>query len=206
MTIVESLRVGVTAYYDERFKRVVHKLLPGEYFVAVGSDMILTVLGSCVSVCIRDCVTGIGGMNHFMLAEDTREKKSDWIESYDMASTRYGSNAMELLINDIVKKGGKRENLEAKVFGGASVLDIKSDIGKHNIQFAEEYLNCEAIQIKSKDVGGINPRKVFYIPESGDVFVKKIDRSESFTIIELEKRYNRKIKEVGSDGEIFFLD
>lgn len=206
MTSFEGLSVGISSYYDERFKRVVHKLLPGEYFVAFGSDMILTVLGSCVSVCIRDYMSGIGGMNHFMLAEDTRERKSGWIESYDMASTRYGSNAMELLINDIIKKGGKRENLEAKVFGGASVLDIKSAIGDQNIKFAEEYLNCEAIQIKSKDVGGIYPRKIFYIPASGDVFVKKIDRSESYTIVEQEKKYNKKVKEVDSDGEIFFLD
>ncbi len=206
MTSFENSSVGVTAYYDERFKRVVHKLLPGEYFVAIGSDMILTVLGSCVSVCIRDYVSGIGGMNHFMLAEDTREIKSDWIESYDMASTRYGSNAMELLINDIIKKGGKRENLEAKVFGGASVLDIKSTIGEKNIKFAEEYLNYESIQVKSKDVGGINPRKIFYIPASGDVFVKKIDRSESYAIVEQENKYSKKVKEVDSDGEIFFLD
>ncbi|THB66081.1 MAG: chemoreceptor glutamine deamidase CheD [Gammaproteobacteria bacterium] len=193
-------------YYDSRFKRTVHKLLPGQYTVVSGRDMIMTLLGSCVSVCIRDKNLGIGGMNHFMLAEDNRENNSNWIEMYDMSSTRYGSNAMELLINGLIKKGGNKNHFEAKIFGGASLISNISLIGSKNIALAKEYLKCENISLANSDVGGKFPRKIFFIPETGDVYVKKITSSETGIILEQEEKYSKNIKTDNAEGDIYFFD
>jgi len=158
------------------------------------------VLGSCISVCIRDAKNGIGGMNHFMLPKDNNVS-----ESIVSEAARYGNFAMEHLINDILHYGGERKNLEFKVFGGGKVLDMKMDIGKKNIEFVFEYLKMERFPILSEDVGDVYPRKVNFFPLSGIARVKKLKKLHNQTIITRENTYLENIKHtpIESDIELF---
>jgi chemotaxis protein CheD len=122
------------------------------------SHVLTTVLGSCVAACIRDPATGIGGMNHFLLAK---------ADGSDRRATDYGVNAMELLINGILKLGGARERLEAKLFGGANVVAVSSAIGSHNASFAEQFLADEGIRLVGGDLRGILARKIQFWPYTG---------------------------------------
>jgi chemotaxis protein CheD len=121
-------------------------------------EVITTILGSCVAACLRDPVAGVGGMNHFLLPEG---------RGADRLEVRYGANAMELLINGILQRGGMRQRLEAKIFGGANVIAGLSDIGAANASFAQKYLTDERIPITGGDLGGKLPRRVQFAPVSG---------------------------------------
>ena len=115
----------INRYWDKTHDTFAAKILPGEYYVTANNEAIVTVLGSCVSACIRDKVFGIGGMNHFMLPINKNMSDID-IAAMSNAG-RYGNFAMEKMINDILKNGGTRENLEVKIFGGGRVLkDMKN--------------------------------------------------------------------------------
>jgi chemotaxis protein CheD len=163
------------------------KILPGEYYVTVQDEVIITVLGSCVSACIRDPLFGIGGMNHFMLpvsSRDDRERHS----GLSMAA-RYGNHAMELLINAILKHGGSRDRLEVKIFGGGRILAQMLDIGQRNIAFVREYVRTEGLRLLAEDVGDCYPRKIQYFPATGKVRMKKLRAVQSNAIIDRETRY-----------------
>jgi chemotaxis protein CheD len=159
--------------------------------------MVATVLGSCVAACIRNPVTGFGGLNHFLLAEPG--------ESVTSPSNRYGSYAMEQLINEILKKGGKRSGLEIKVFGGSSLFNNSHHIGENNINFIHRYLQEEGIPIIAEDVGGQRPRKIYYWPSTGKVMRVLIDSSETNKIQQEEQKYQRTLtkERVGSGVELF---
>ncbi|MDH5392530.1 MAG: chemoreceptor glutamine deamidase CheD [Gammaproteobacteria bacterium] len=191
---------GVKRYWDKTNNCVAAKILPGEYYVSVTNELITTVLGSCISVCIRDAKNGVGGMNHFMLPKDNSMGGSIVSDA-----ARYGNYAMEHLINDILHYGGERRNLEFKVFGGGKVLDMKMDIGKKNIDFVFDYLKTERFSILSEDVGDIYPRKVNYFPLSGIAKVKKLKKLHNQTIISRENKYRDEIQHapVVSDIELF---
>ena len=152
---------GINRFWDRQREIFAAKILPGEYYVTTQDELISTVLGSCVSACIRDPAMRIGGMNHFMLPSGNSESRH-----VDSEATRYGNFAMEKLINDILKNGGRREQLEVKVFGGGNVLKNMgaTDIGGGNIRFVREYLKMEGFKIISEDLGDIYPRKVIYDP------------------------------------------
>lgn len=184
--------------------RVVARILPGEYYVTTEDEVITTVLGSCISACICDPVTKIGGMNHFMLPE-SESGDSRWSNTVADATHRYGNFAMESLINDILKLGAKKQNLQVKVFGGGKILEAMTDIGKRNIEFAKEYLLAEQLKILSEDTGDRFPRKVNYYPESGRVRVKKLRALYSEDIARREKQFISEIKTepVGGDVELF---
>ena len=151
-------------FYDAYFKNDAVKILPCEYFVYHEDILIMTTLGSCIAACLWDREAKIGGMNHFMLPEG------------DAGSGRYGSFAMELLINEMLKQGATRGTMEAKVFGGGQVIDGMNsmNIGERNTAFVTEYLKTERIPIMSKDVLGIYPRKVCFLPGSGKAMVKRL--------------------------------
>ena len=191
---------SVKRYWDNTNDCVAAKILPGEYYVSATSELITTVLGSCISVCIRDPKNGVGGMNHFMLPKD-----NSVTDSIVSEAARYGNYAMEHLINDILHYGGERKNLEFKVFGGGKVLDMKMDIGKKNIKFVFEYLQTEHFSVLSEDVGDIYPRKVNYFPKSGIAKVKKLKKLHNKTIATRENKYMEDIKKapVSSDIELF---
>lgn len=193
------------SYWDERFKRQAVKILPGEYYASNGEEMIVTVLGSCVSACIQDKVSKVGGMNHFMLPMDKsyHNKSIDVISDTDAA--RYGNVAMERLINDIIKRGGNRHNLTAKIFGGARITNARTDIGAGNIKFVREYLDIEGINILSEDVGSHFPRKVYYIPETNEVFVKRIERVNNATIVDREYNYINSLDKTETESQVVFL-
>mgnify|MGYP003537661821 FL=1 len=188
-----------TTYFDRHFNCEAVKILPGEYFVTQRDLVIVTVLGSCVSVCLRDHVSGIGGMNHFMLPGN-----NDGGISPISASARYGVYAMELLINHLLKLGARRNCFEAKVFGGGSVLRgmTANNIGDRNVEFVRDYLHTEHIPVVAEDLLDIYPRKVYYFPATGRVMVKKLRNLHNTTLLDREMEYSLRIKRTPVVGEI----
>ncbi len=193
---------ATNVYYDRTFDRDAAKILPGEYYFTGKDMLIVTVLGSCVAACIRDRVSGVGGMNHFMLPDSGGDA-----DSPVSASMRYGAYAMEVLINDLLKAGAKRENLEAKVFGGGNVLRgfIAINVGERNAQFVRAYLRAENIRIVAEDLNDIHPRKVYFFPRTGKVLVKKLMQMNNNTVVNREQDYASRLStsSVGGDAELF---
>jgi len=157
-------------HFDTKMGCDAVKLLPNEYYVTNEDVVLCTVLGSCVAACIRDPAVGLGGMNHFMLpgGEESPSPTS--------AGMRYGAYAMEMLINELLKAGARRERLEAKVFGGGAVLDQmrQMNIGERNADFVLEYLRIEQIPVLAQDLCGEQARRVNYFPRTGKVLVRKM--------------------------------
>jgi chemotaxis protein CheD len=174
--------------WDADLGRPLAKLLPGEYYVTSHDEVIFTVLGSCVSACVRERKLGIGGMNHFMLPLDRSGGTSAWSENQFSSATRYGNVAMERLINDILNLGGRRENLEFKVVGGGKVLDTSMDVGALNAAFVRDYLRTEGFTITVEDLGESFARKVYYSPLTGKARVKRLTAILNRTIFEREKQ------------------
>jgi chemotaxis protein CheD len=192
----------VNRYLDRDHGIVAAKILPGEYYVTAENELITTVLGSCISACVRDKESGIGGMNHFMLPETTELKMQQGSNAMIGNATRYGNFAMEHLINTILSNGGKRKNLELKVFGGGKIIPTLSDVGKSNISFILDYIEQEGLQLLSQDLGDIYPRKVIYFPKTGKVGMKKIQDLHNDTIAQRERQYSRNIKDLPVEGDV----
>ena len=192
----------ISRFWDKRHNIFSAKILPGEYYVSMHGELISTVLGSCISACIRDVKMGIGGMNHFMLPIGCEDEHAGKIHL--TSATRYGNFAMEMLINEILKAGGSRKNLEVKLFGGGRVLSsmTKIDIGKKNINFVHEYLEEEQLLVTSEDTGDIFPRKVLYFADTGKVRVKKLRNIHNDTIKKREETYRKSIDEKPVQGDI----
>jgi chemotaxis protein CheD len=172
-----------TFYYDSVFKTDAVKLLPGEYYVHDADDLVLmTVLGSCVAACLFDRTARLSGMNHFMLPDGG-------------SAGRYGLYAMELLINELMKRGARRERLEAKVFGGGQVMRNFStmNVGEQNVKFVEQFLAAERITIVSHDVLDIYPRKVCLFPGSARALCKKLASTQSDVIATEENLYRGRL-------------
>ena len=167
----------------------VAKLLPGDYYVTCQDEAIFTVLGSCVSACVRERKLGIGGMNHFMLPLDRSGGTSAWAENLVSSATRYGNVAMERLVNDIMRLGGQRENLEFKVIGGGKVLDMALDVGARNAQFVRDYLKTEGFIISAEDLGDCFARKLYYSPVTGKVRVKRLTATVNRAVFEREREF-----------------
>jgi chemotaxis protein CheD len=186
-------------YYDNQLEIEAAKILPGEYYVTQRDMVLVTVLGSCVTACIRDKLSGIGGMNHFMLPDANPDK-----DNPISTSARYGTFAMEVLINNLLTLGAHRSLLEAKVFGGGNVLpNMKvTNIGQRNSQFALKFLALEKIPVVAKDLVDIYPRKVYFFPKSGKVLVKKLRNMHNDTIAEREKEYQARLHKETVAGEI----
>jgi chemotaxis protein CheD len=177
-------------YYDAKHDREIVKIKPGEFFATTHPFIIATVLGSCVAACIRDAARGSAGMNHFMLPELREEA----LAAGESSSLRYGLFAMESLINEFIKHGSQRRDLEAKVFGGAAVVDvISSEIGTQNAAFAVDYLKRGGIRTTVADLGGLAPRRVLFYVEDGRVLVKYLRRRTNDTIERREAEYAREI-------------
>jgi len=187
-------------YWDSTHGKYAVRVHPGEYYVSAGDEVITTVLGSCVSACIRDPAAGIGGMNHFMLPEGTASGSGE--SGLLSAPARYGSYAMEHMINTILANGGRRQQLEIKLFGGAKVLRAMSDVGNRNINFVYDYLSTENLSVVSEDLGGLHPRKVLYFPATGRVLVRKLPLSGEKNISRRELEYQRSLLQKPVSGEI----
>jgi len=186
-------------YFDRQFGMRATKILPGEYHVVTDDALLVTVLGSCVSACIRDPRLGVGGMNHFMLPENGNGTKEPLSES-----ARYGAYAMEVLVNQLMKQGARRDCLEAKVFGGGSVMAglTHANVGERNAAFVLEYLRAEGIAIAARDLLDVHPRKVYFFPRTGRVLVKKLYRLHNDTIIQRERVYRQQLRINHVEGEV----
>jgi chemotaxis protein CheD len=183
-------QLATNLYYDRNFDCEAAKILPGEYYFTRKPMLIVTVLGSCVAACIRDRSSGIGGMNHFMLPEggDGAGPAS--------ASMRYGAYAMEVLINQLLKAGARRDNLEAKVFGGGNVLRgfTAMNVGERNARFVLDFLKAEKIPVLAQDLNDIHPRKVYFFPATGKVLVKKLRQLNNYTLVKREQDYAHRLR------------
>jgi chemotaxis protein CheD len=193
-------------FWDPQVDHWTVKILPGEYYVTRADEAISTVLGSCISACVRDPVKNVGGMNHFMLPEDASTGPNNWLDPAIGLATRYGSYAMESLVNDLLKLGATRERLEIKVFGGGRVLSGMTDVGARNIDFIRSYIELEGYRITAEDLGGTQPRKVVYFPASGRVKMRRLRPVENRIISHHEQLYLASIGSKaagGGDVELF---
>jgi chemotaxis protein CheD len=192
--------ISTTLYFDRTFDCEAAKISPGEYYYTDKDMLIVTVLGSCVSACIRDSITGIGGMNHFMLPDSATADKDSPVSE----SMRYGTYAMEVLINQLLRNGARRENLEAKIFGGGNVLKsfTTTNVGDRNAVFVRKFLKDERIRVTGEDLLDIYPRKVYYFPKTGRVLVKKLKQMHNDTLVKREEAYASKLKSSDVGGEI----
>jgi chemotaxis protein CheD len=191
----ESL--ATNRYFDRKFGLEAAKILPGEYFVSSQEALLVTVLGSCVAACVRDSDSGIGGMNHFMLPDDGGRSTVG-------SSARYGTYAMEVLINHLLKMGARRNRLEAKVFGGGAVMAslASSNVGARNAEFVLDFLKTEKIPIVAKDLLDSYPRKVYYFPHTGRVLVKKLHRVHNETLFSRENDYKVRLSGAAIEGDV----
>lgn len=178
------------------------RIAPGEYYVTKHDEGVCTTLGSCISACIRDRQSGIGGMNHFMLPDTPSIEPESWRACGLGLATRYGHHAMEHLINAIMRNGGRREHLEVKVFGGGRILANMTDIGQRNIDFVRQYLADENLRLLAEDVGDIYPRMVIYFPATGRVKVKRLPTLHNQAVASQELRYGQRIAEQPFSGAI----
>ena len=190
-------------YFDREHNSEAVKILPGEYYATTRDMLMVTALGSCVCACIRDKASGIGGMNHFMLPDSGQDKNNPLGQS-----ARYGTYAMEILINQLLKMGAKRSNFEAKVFGGGAVLRgfTVNNVGESNAEFVLSYLKTEKIFVAAQDLLDIYPRKVYYFPHTGLVRVKKLKLVHNDTIIKREAEYNKRLHYSRLEGDVELFD
>lgn len=177
-------------FYDAHFKNDAVKILPGEYFVDTEDILIMTTLGSCIAACLWDRNARIGGMNHFMLPEGAGD------------SGRYGSFAMELLINEMMKRGASRLTMEAKIFGGGAVISGMNtiNVGERNTKFVIDFLGTERIPIVSKDVMDVYPRKVCFLPASGKAMVKRLAPTNADAVVAQERMAAQKVAPASTGG------
>lgn len=203
MNAATALAAEPGSYYDEALQTRAFRLLPAEYRVTDQPIALVTLLGSCVAACLYDPAVGVGGMNHFMLP-DTQPAG---MAAAGDGSARYGAHAMELLINDLLKRGARRARLQAKVFGGGNVLrGFTSDpIGTRNAKFVLGYLDAEHIPVLAQDLGDIHPRKVCFFAQSGRALVRHLPISRDEEIVRAERAlYGRLAKTpVAGSVELF---
>ncbi len=190
-----ALSDDVMRYRDPQFKVPAAKLLPTQYLVVDDGTALVTVLGSCIAACVRDPLLQLGGMNHFMLPEGNVG---------DGAPARYGSYAMELLINELLKRGASRRRLEAKVFGWANVLKgfTSNPVGTRNAEFVLAYLDAEQIPVVAEDLRGIHPRKVWFFPETGKVMVNRLPHAHEAEVLAAETAVRARLSKTPVSGGV----
>lgn len=176
---------------DAGAERRVH-VVQGEFHVTGDPDVMLTtILGSCVAACLRDPLAKVGGMNHFLLPGNSQEAGT----GTDMV--RYGVHAMELLVNGLLREGARRERLEAKLFGGARMLEGLTDIGTQNAEFARYFLQRERISFTGGSLRGDRGRRVQFWPASGRARQMTMEQGEA-TVFAAERRAKAAPSDVGS--------
>jgi chemotaxis protein CheD len=185
----------MTPFWDSRIGAYIVQVLPGELHVTNEDVVITTVLGSCVSACVRDPRHHVGGINHFMLPDTLRGDAGD--------SARYGVYALERLVNQVLGKRGKRADLEVKVFGGGRVIDAGGDVGKSNIELVRRFFAAEQIAILSEDLGKRYARRVRYWPRTGRAQVQRIPMARATEVVANEQRVAHEIEAVPGSVELF---
>ena len=191
-------------YFDKELNINVVKIFSGDCYVTnSNSEMLVTVLGSCISACIRDPIINIGGMNHFLLPSSSSIGEVG-AANQDIA-LRYGSYAMEVLINSIIKQGGMKERLEVKLFGGSNISSSSVLVGSKNVAFIKKYIQDEKLNVISENLGGTYPRKIHYYPATGKVMMKLV--KDGNELVNQEMKFMQKIdneqKDNSGDAELF---
>jgi chemotaxis protein CheD len=200
-------------YYDATLQTRAIKLLPADYVVSDQPLALVTLLGSCIAACMYDPLLQLGGMNHFMLPDnrfpdgrlpEVRPSAGRIpIDESDMGSARYGAYAMELLINDLLKRGARRSRLQAKVFGGGNVLrGFQDPIGSRNARFVLGYLDAERIPVVSQDLGDIHPRKVAFFVQSGRTLVRRLPATRERELADVERAYRERLLRAPASGSV----
>lgn len=205
-------------YYDAALQTRAIKLLPADYVVSDQPLALVTLLGSCVAACLYDPLLQLGGMNHFMLPDgrlpdgrlpdgrlpDGRPSAGRIpVDEGDMRSARYGAYAMELLINDLLKRGARRSRLQAKVFGGGNVLrGFQDPIGSRNARFVLGYLDAERIPVVGQDLGDIHPRKVAFFVQSGRTLVRRLPATRERELVDVERAYRERLLRAPASGSV----
>ncbi len=186
-------------YFEHSFGVPSIKVLPGEFFVWDEDIAIQTVLGSCIAVCLHDAAARVGGMNHFLLPEDGRDQALVPVES-----ARYGVHAMEMLVNRMMKGGAVRSRLQAKVFGGASVIAGATQlrVGERNVEFVDRYLATERIPVLARDVLDRHARRVVFFPASGKAMVKRLPSTATSEVRDREAELTRRRSAPIQDGTV----
>ena len=193
-------------FQDRETGRRIVKVFQGEWYVTCTDEIVSTILGSCISACVRDPLMKVGGINHFLLPYSDNQENSGGKPRDAGLPTRYGNFAMEQLINEILKRGGDRNRLEVKVFGGGNVLAGGMEIGHRNADFVEDYLAKEGFKVVSKSLRGVLPRMIRYFPESGKVMVRTVDPSRAQSIAQQENKKRIRIVEKEPEGDIELFD
>ncbi|MCB1969793.1 MAG: chemoreceptor glutamine deamidase CheD [Geminicoccaceae bacterium] len=195
---------GQKRFFDPRFNAISVMVLPGRHYVSAHpGEMIVTLLGSCVAACIRDPEAGVGGLNHFLLpASDT----GAW--GGTDAAMRYGNYAMEVLINDLIKRGASKARLEVKIFGGSNLIDSEAGapVGQRNVEFVDRYLDEEGLRPVARHVGGNIPRRIHYYPVSGRVRMLLLRRKTDPELFRQEADLARSARQRPIEGDIELYD
>ncbi len=197
MPVAEYFNTTKKRFYNASFGAYVVKIFAGEWEISRKEDeMLATILGSCVSACVRDPAVGVGGMNHFLLPGD------ESVEPKSSDAARYGVNAMESLINALLKAGAQKHRLEFKVFGGGNVINNSARIGSKNANFVKEFLKREGYKITSQDLEGEYPRSLHYYPVTGKVMMRALRRKQDYQVVEEEDKYRKAISRKPIEGDI----
>lgn len=192
----EHMLKDVSGQIDPESGRRIVKIFSGGWHLSTGtSEMLATILGSCVSCCMRDPALAIGGMNHFLLP-------GEGAGDMNSASARYGVYAMERLINAILQQGGRKERLEVKVFGGGNVTANSARIGSKNAAFVKDFLKREGITIAAQDLEGDLPRRLHYFPDTGRVMMRRLSRKEDLVILDSERDYAKSLTAAPAEGDV----
>lgn len=191
--------LATSRYFEQSFGLAAVKIFPGEYYVSTRPMVLVAVVATCVAVCLRDTLKGIGGVTSFMVPAPVAGRSGD--------HTRAGWAAMEVLIEHLLKLGAVRKNLRAMVFGGCTGLgeEIKLEHGANSVDFVQEYMMQEGIPIDRQDVLDVFPRKVYYFPATGKVLVRKLRDAQGSGLMQRELRYQKRLTKPRGDsaGEIF---
>ncbi|CAO3414735.1 chemotaxis protein [Azospirillum endophyticum] len=191
-------RMGSGRYFNQEFKVDTVKIALGQQAVSDRPDlMIATTLGSCVAACIHDPVRGIGGMNHFMLPDLPASE----LEGNGLAA-RYGSVAMERLINALLAAGAERRRLQVKLFGGGRVIESSYDIGGLNSRFALDYVQAEGLILAGRDLGGGSARRLHYFPHSGRALRRLLRPEAAVDTVTRERRFITHLGRAPEEGDV----
>lgn len=186
---------GHGRYFDAALQTEAIRLLPAEFRSSGEALALVTLLGSCVAACLYDPLLRVGGMNHFMLP-DCDGTAGD-------GSARYGAHAMELLVNDLLKRGARRTRLLAKVFGGGNVLrGFQDPIGSRNARFVLDYLGAERIPVVAQDLGDIHPRKVAFFVQTGRTLVRRLPATRERELADIERAYRERLARAPASGSV----
>ena len=183
--------MDLTGLSPREIERLAHNVHPGAWLIDREKPL-ATLLGSCVCVCLHDPQLKIGGINHFLLPDISRSRDGE------VDALLSGNFAMEALLNGLLTRGAKKARLQAKAFGGGTIIEVGNtlNIGQRNASFAKEWLSRENIPLLSSDLLGPWSRKIVFIPCSGDAFCKRqvTSMANAEVIARVERAYAETLK------------